>query len=66
MNLPNTPLTGTIPSLLGALPLFATLYMYNNQFAGTSSIPTTLGNVVQLYDLSLSDNQLNGTMPSTL
>jgi Leucine rich repeat len=64
LELSNSKLQGSIPSLLGRLTALTRLNLGDNQL--TSSIPTELGLLTNLTSLLLERNDLNGTIPEEL
>lgn len=40
------------------------LYLQSNQFTG--AIPTTIGELVNLYNVNISDNNIGGTLPTQI
>jgi len=63
-NLPNSGLTGSIPSEIGYLTNLTELNLYNNQLTG--SIPPEIGNLTNLTYMNLGSNQLTGSIPSEI
>lgn len=65
LNLSRNKLTGEIPeSIYGCTNLNLFLYLYSNQLTGTLS--ESIGNLVNLKYIDMSNNQLEGTIPETL
>jgi len=61
LSLGGNSFSGVIPSELGLLTKLRYLYLELNQF---TSLPTTIGNLVNLNVLSLFENKLQGPIPS--
>jgi Leucine-rich repeat (LRR) protein len=57
-------LKGSLPSEIGNFQSLRALYLFVNFLTGT--IPTQLGNLVQLTDLVLDINSIGGTLPSEM
>ncbi|MCK4664225.1 MAG: T9SS type A sorting domain-containing protein [Bacteroidales bacterium] len=56
-------LSGPIPDGLGGMVQLERLWLYNNQF---TSIPETIGNLSNLTNLRIENNQLTGEIPSSI
>ena len=64
LELPDSQLTGAIPTELGSLTSLQVLILSENQLTGP--IPVSLGNLANLVVLALSQNQLTGPIPVSL
>ena len=60
----SNPLTGPIPTEIGALTRLTNLDLKTNQLTGT--IPTEIGSLTRLTNLNLYMNRLSGTIPSEI
>ncbi|CAH2043209.1 unnamed protein product, partial [Thlaspi arvense] len=63
LSLPNSKLSGTLPSNLGSLLSLQRLDLSNNSING--SFPTSLSNATELRFLDLSSNHISGEFPAS-
>ncbi|KAK4776010.1 hypothetical protein SAY87_023971 [Trapa incisa] len=65
LSLPNSRLSGSIPSNMGAILFLRTLDLSNNSLSG-SLPPTLLAAAAELRSLDLSNNRFTGQIPETV
>jgi len=61
LDLPESELSGTLPTELGEIRFLSILYLPNNHLHG--SIPTELAQLTELRYIFLNDNDLTGALP---
>ncbi|GJP80179.1 hypothetical protein CLOP_g10400, partial [Closterium sp. NIES-67] len=64
LDLSNSDVSGSIPSLIGNLIYLTSLNLGNNRFSGT--LPTTIGRLTNLVEWDLQYNDFTGNLPKSI